>query len=90
MRRAIVAVSLAVALAGCGGGHKAAAKGETAHDVEAQMMKVHTGLLANPQSVSCKRGSPKFWNCEITQRQPADSLGTSSAEVRVLVRTPVR
>ena len=79
----ILGVVVCICLAGCGR-HKAAARPETAADVERQLMSTHTGLLANPASVSCRRASAKWWHCEVTM--PPHDLGTSTALVDVKAR----
>jgi hypothetical protein len=90
MRRAIVALPILVMVASCGGGHKSSPHKETAHDVEVRLMRVHTGLLPNPRRVICKRGSAKFWDCEVTLGGPPSSSDGLTTEVQAEVQVRAR
>jgi hypothetical protein len=82
MARLVLPLALVACFAGCGG-H---ARNETASDVAKRLMRVTTGPLAHPASVTCHRTSAKWWSCEVAEAQQPNSLGTSTAEVRVRAR----
>jgi hypothetical protein len=81
--RALLALSLVFCVAGCGG-HKPARQAETSRDVEQRLMRAHTGPLANPTSVSCRRENSNWWRCDVTLSR--EGLGQSTAELRVPAR----